>query len=140
MLTVDEALRLATEKHSAVINQIAALQTEAAQLEERIRVLKSVLDSPATVSLPQATQAEMPRLSAKGEKILRFIGADVKTLADIESFSNLNGLGLRAESLRSLLSTHKLKHGLVSSPARGQFRLTEKGMALVQKLQQPGLL
>lgn len=140
MLTVDEALRLATEKHRAVISQIAALQAEAAQLEERVRVLQSVLESPKAVPLPQAPQVDMPKLSVKGERVLRFIGSELKTLAEIETFSNLNELGLRAESLRSLLSTYKLKHGLVTSPARAQFKLTEKGLALVQQLQQPGLL
>jgi len=88
---------------------------------------------PRRASSPGGAQDPRRRLSDDVLKILRFIGSDGKTLNELESFCKSKGFRHNRGSLRSMISTYKLKHGFIDSEDPGIFRLTERALTFLNK-------
>lgn len=137
--------------------KIALLRAKIAECERRIELLSTFLkadeldtllsksleldvqrseDNPPvqaqqSVVLHVATEGhDLPkrRLSDDVQSILRFIGAEGKSLDELEAFCAARGISHNRGSLRSLASNYKNKHGFVASPRLGFFQLTERGV------------
>lgn len=88
---------------------------------------------PEVVSEIKGYELPKRRLTDDVKIILRYIGAEGKSLDELEAFCSANGFKHNRGSLRSLASNYKTKHGFVTSPKLGFFKLTERGQEFLDR-------
>jgi hypothetical protein len=142
--------------------KIALLQAKITECERRIELLNSFVNADELDDLltrksqeqdelkaggASAVQAQLPELvsEARGYElpkrrltddvkiILRYIGAEGKSLDELEAFCSAKGFKHNRGSLRSLASNYKTKHGFVTSPKLGFFKLAERGQEFLDR-------
>lgn len=151
-----------TSYHSLISQEqakIALLKAKIAECEKRIQVLRSManaddLDNVLSKSVaheasptsnnqrgetaltpsPSGLQAPKKKLSKSVLSLLNYIGADGKTLDELETFSDQEGLKLDRGALRSFASTYRIKYGFLHSSRKGHVQLTERGQQYVKSL------
>lgn len=134
--------------------KLELLKLKVQQCENRIATLRSLVDADGvdealSKQLGQAREVKKP----KGEKpkaipsgslrvrsdsvaltILPYVGADGKTLSEIDHYMNIEqSKEVHKGSLRTALMNLRVKHGLIENPRKGFYKLSEAGLLWLEE-------